>query len=59
VTFDDVAGVDEAKAELTETVDFLKTPDRYVRLGGRLPHGVLLFGPPRDRQDAARPGGRG
>ncbi len=46
VTFDDVAGIDEAKAELTEIVDFLKTPDRYVRLGGRMPHGVLLFGPP-------------
>jgi cell division protease FtsH len=46
VTFDDVAGIDEAKAELTEVVDFLKTPDRYVRLGGRMPHGVLLFGPP-------------
>jgi cell division protease FtsH len=46
VTFDDVAGIDEAKAELTEIVDFLKTPDRYERLGGRMPHGVLLFGPP-------------
>jgi cell division protease FtsH len=46
VTFDDVAGIDEAKAELTEIVDFLKTPDRYARLGGRIPHGVLLFGPP-------------
>ena len=46
VTFDDVAGIDEARAELTEIVDFLKTPDRYVRLGGRMPHGVLLFGPP-------------
>ncbi len=46
VTFDDVAGIDEAKAELTEIVDFLKTPDRYMRLGGRMPHGVLLFGPP-------------
>jgi cell division protease FtsH len=46
VTFDDVAGIDEAKAELTEIVDFLKTPDRYVRLGGRMPHGVLLFGAP-------------
>ena len=46
VTFDDVAGIDEAKAELTEIVDFLKTPDRYVRLGGRMPHGVLLFGSP-------------
>jgi cell division protease FtsH len=46
VTFDDVAGIDEAKAELTEIVDFLKTPDRYVRLGGRMPHGALLYGPP-------------
>jgi cell division protease FtsH len=46
VTFNDVAGIDEAKAELTEIVDFLKTPDRYVRLGGRMPHGVLLYGPP-------------
>ena len=46
VTFDDVAGIDEAKAELAEIVDFLKTPDRYTRLGARIPHGVLLFGPP-------------
>jgi len=46
VTFDDVAGIDEAKAELAEIVDFLKTPDRYVRLGARIPHGVLLFGQP-------------
>ena len=46
VTFDDVAGIDEAKAELTEIVDFLRTPDRFIRLGGRMPHGVLLFGPP-------------
>jgi cell division protease FtsH len=46
VTFDDVAGIDEAKTELTEIVDFLKTPDRYVRLGARIPHGVLLYGPP-------------
>ena len=46
VTFDDVAGIEEAKAELTEIVDFLKNPDRYSRLGGRPPHGVLLYGPP-------------
>jgi cell division protease FtsH len=46
VTFDDVAGIDEAKGELAEIVDFLKTPERYERLGGRMPHGVLLFGAP-------------
>jgi cell division protease FtsH len=46
VTFDDVAGIDEAKAQLTEIVDFLKEPQRYQRLGGRIPHGVLLYGPP-------------
>src|SRR3954471_21660419 len=46
VTFDDVAGIDEAKAELTEIVDFLRKPDKYRRLGGRIPRGVLLSGPP-------------
>ena len=46
VTFADVAGVDEAKQELTEVVDFLRHPDKYRRLGGRIPHGVLLSGPP-------------
>jgi cell division protease FtsH len=46
VTFDDVAGIEDAKGELTEIVEFLKTPSRYARLGGRMPHGVLLFGPP-------------
>ncbi len=46
VTFADVAGIDEAKAELTEIVDFLRNPKRYGRLGGRMPHGVLLSGAP-------------
>jgi cell division protease FtsH len=46
VTFDDVAGIDEAKRELTEIVDFLRNPERYGRLGGRMPHGVLLSGAP-------------
>src|SRR5438874_45136 len=46
VTFADVAGIDEAKAELTEVVDFLRNPQRYGRLGGRMPHGVLLSGAP-------------
>jgi cell division protease FtsH len=46
VTFADVAGIDEAKAELSEVVDFLRSPDKYVRLGGHIPHGVLLSGPP-------------
>src|SRR5690606_29318896 len=46
VTFDDVAGIDEAENELVEIVDFLKNPDRYTRLGGTAPKGVLLVGPP-------------
>ena len=46
VTFADVAGIDEAKGELTEIVDFLRSPERYRRLGGRMPHGVLLSGAP-------------
>jgi cell division protease FtsH len=46
VTFADVAGIDEAKEELTEVVDFLRHPEKYQRLGGRIPHGVLLSGPP-------------
>jgi cell division protease FtsH len=46
VTFEDVAGIDEAKMDLTEIVDFLRNPERYDRLGGRMPHGVLLSGAP-------------
>jgi cell division protease FtsH len=46
VTFADVAGIEEAKAELTEVVDFLRQPEKYLRLGARIPHGVLLSGPP-------------
>ena len=46
VGFDDVAGVDEARAELTETIEFLRNPERFSRLGGRVPRGILLYGPP-------------
>ena len=46
VTFSDVAGVDEATLELAETIDFLRNPARFSRLGGRAPRGILLFGPP-------------
>ena len=46
VTFDDVAGADEEKEELAEVVDFLRDPEKYTRIGARIPHGLLLVGPP-------------
>ena len=46
VGFDDVAGVDEARAELSETIEFLRNPEKFSRLGGRVPRGILLYGPP-------------
>ncbi len=46
VTFKDVAGIDESKVELAEVVDFLKNPEKYQKLGGRIPRGVLLAGRP-------------
>src|SRR4051812_28515304 len=46
VNFEDVAGIDEAEDELVEIVDFLKNPQKYTKLGARIPHGVLLYGPP-------------
>ncbi|PWT94830.1 MAG: cell division protein FtsH [Blastocatellia bacterium] len=46
VGFEDVAGVDEARNELTETIEFLKNPEHFGRLGGRVPRGILLYGPP-------------
>ena len=49
VTFKDVAGCEETKEELSDIVDYLKNPKKYRRLGGELPKGVLLYGPPRHR----------
>jgi cell division protease FtsH len=46
ITFNDVAGADSAKQELKESIDFLKTPEKFQRLGGRMPKGVLIVGPP-------------
>ena len=49
VTFEDVAGVDEAKDDLQEIVEFLRDPQKFQRLGGRIPRGALLVGPARHR----------
>ena len=57
VTFDDVAGLEGVKADLQEIVDFLKTPAKFQKLGGRVPKGVLLNGPPGHRKDAASKSG--
>jgi ATP-dependent Zn protease len=46
ITFDDVAGLIEAKVEVMEVVDFLKSPNKYTELGGKIPKGALLIGPP-------------
>ena len=46
VTFKDVAGLEEAKEEITEIVDFLKSPEKYTKLGGKIPRGAMLIGPP-------------
>jgi cell division protease FtsH len=54
VTFDDVAGIDEAEAELVEIVDFLKDPPKYTRLGGTAPKGVLLVGRPGPARPCSR-----
>ena len=45
-TFDDVAGLDEVKEELFEIVDFMKNPDKYKKMGAKIPKGVLFYGPP-------------
>ena len=58
ITWADVAGVDETKDELREVVDFLSDPKRFKRLGAKVPKGILLHGPPGNRQDAAGQGGR-
>ncbi|HPH42060.1 MAG TPA: ATP-dependent zinc metalloprotease FtsH, partial [Syntrophorhabdaceae bacterium] len=46
ITFQDVAGVDEAKEELKEIIEYLKTPDKFLKIGGKIPKGILLVGPP-------------
>ena len=59
VTFEDVAGVDEAKEDLQEIVEFLRDPQKFQKLGGRIPRGVLLVGPPGTGKTLDRARGRG
>jgi cell division protease FtsH len=59
ITFADVAGIEEAKDEVEEIIAFLKDPKKFTRLGGRIPKGVLMMGPPGHGQDAARARHRG
>lgn len=54
MTFDDVAGADEEKEELQEIVDFLKNPEKFTEIGARIPHGLLLVGPPARKTLLAR-----
>jgi cell division protease FtsH len=54
VTFQDVAGADEAKVELQETIEFLKEPTKFQKLGGKIPRGVLLLGPPGTGKTSSR-----
>ena len=56
--FDDVAGIDESMVEVQEIIDFLRDPSRFKKLGARMPKGILMEGPPRHRQDLARPRAR-
>ena len=58
VTFKDVSGVDEAKEELQEIIEFLKEPQKFQKLGGRIPEGRAAHGPSGNGQDAARARGR-
>ena len=56
ITFNDVAGVDEAKQELQEVVDFLREPEKYHKIGARIPRGVLLVGAPGTGKNVNGPG---
>jgi len=52
--FTDVLGCDEAKHEMSEIVEYLRNPDKFTKLGGKMPKGILLLGPPGTGQDAER-----